>query len=207
MPNYCSNDITITGNIKDLVELYNRIDAYLKTEGNEGYWGGTYYTMFKTLQPFYSKDNKDFNVYEQYGSKWFEINSYNLLDEVLTISGDSAWSPVLSLCEKLALDYDLTIDVDFDEPGMDFAGYYRYDSSGCIKSEDITSNQYNFDCDIHSWIDNVIDNSLCNYESYEEWSKEYKPELLGFLKTNNNEEVFITIEESVKNGFKEPSTC
>lgn len=207
MANYCYNNITITGDVKDLVELYNRIDVYLKSDDNNGYWGGTYYTMFKTLQPFYSKDNKYFDVYHEYGSKWFEINSYNLLDEVLTISGDSAWSPVLSLCEKLAIDYNLTIDIDFDEPGMDFAGYYRYDPSGCVKSEDITSNQYNFDCDIHSWIDNVIDDSLCNYDSYKEWSENYGPELFKFLKENNHEKTFEEIEESVKSGFKEASTC
>ena len=52
MANHCWNTINIIGNPKDLYELHHRIKSYIDNVESH-YWGGSYYTMFRTMHPFY----------------------------------------------------------------------------------------------------------------------------------------------------------
>ena len=172
MPNYCSNSVCITGDTVDIKEFYDRVHAYLSSEKNDGYWSGTYYTMFKTMQKFYSKDNPlCFDVYLEYGSKWWSVEDYSLEDDNSTMymNGDSAWSPVLQLMEKLAVDYNFHITISYSEPGMNFAGECEYDNTGCITEVSYTCEEYDYLTDKDYFYEDITIRAE-NYDTEEDFN-------------------------------------
>ena len=215
MANHCYNTITISGDPLDVKELYDRIDIFLK-ETKDSYWGGTYYTMFRTMQPKYhthsdrdiqNELNKEFSVDKEYGSKWFDIADISIESDegMMTINGDSAWGPVLPLCEKLALDYNLQITCEYSESGMDFAGKYTYDESGCIEQHEMTYQEFSYLDDKHYFIENCIDSVACCFDSYEEFEKAYE-DVFTMLKSKEDEETIEEIKLGVREAFKEKVT-
>ena len=89
----------------------------------------------------------NFDVYEKYGSKWFdahfELQEYHNEDEIgLVISGDSAWSPMLPLFVKLCKKYKLTCEGNYEEMGMDFAGEFEITATGEIMDVQITYREF-----------------------------------------------------------------
>lgn len=208
MANHCSNDIKITGSRFNVTELHDRITKFLDNS-DEGYWGATYYTMFRTMHPkFHQHDdpekqkelNEGFDVYDEYGSKWWDLDSVDFDREncILYLSGYSAWGPVLPLCSKLALEYDLEITCEFNEPGMDFAGEYKFDSTGCIDQKDYTSGEYEYLQDKQCFIDQAVDNHDCfdNYESYlEAYEKIFKKITLDYKDLETVSEIKLAVKD------------
>jgi hypothetical protein len=83
------------------------------------------------------------DVYDNWGSKWFEATfEIDAEDGSLTISGDSAWSPVLPFFVKLAVEYKLELEGCYDECGMDFAGMFIITKQGRLTDRQITSRQF-----------------------------------------------------------------
>lgn len=63
--------------------------------------------------------------YNHWGTKWNACNSYvdDQIDTVATILFETAWAPPLPVIEALGEKYpDATVRLDYDEPGMCFAG-------------------------------------------------------------------------------------
>lgn len=65
------------------------------------------------------------DVYK-YGTRYWDFELETDKD-VLVVRGDSAWAPPTGIAEVLTKAYDCTIRLEYDEPGMNFAGieYYR----------------------------------------------------------------------------------
>ena len=62
----------------------------------------------------------------KYGTRYWDFELETDKD-VLVVRGDSAWAPPIGIAEVLTKVYDCTIRLEYDEPGMDFAGieYYK----------------------------------------------------------------------------------
>ena len=119
MPNWCSNTLTIRGNVETLSELKPVLEA------GEG--------LLEAIKPI--GEWKYGNAVEAWGTKW-DINTEGLEfidhgDGTAEITGwfDSAWAPPVGAFQSLAEDWDSCyIELKYFEPGMGFVGVY--DSEG-----------------------------------------------------------------------------
>ena len=120
MPNWCTNTLTITGNVSTLCELKTVIEA-----DRAG--------LLEAIAPIGEWEYA--NAVEKWGTKWdvsTEGLEYTLNgDGTATIEGyfDSAWSPPIEAFHQLAQDWDSCyIQLKYFEPGMGFVGVW--DSEG-----------------------------------------------------------------------------
>ena len=66
---------------------------------------------------------------DDFGSKKF-TPSISMEDGELHISGDSAWSPMIGLFERICVEWGVEAELEYDEMGYDFAGRIVWDSKG-----------------------------------------------------------------------------
>ena len=128
MANDCWNRVTITGDSDTLNKLKSRFDAL-----DSGFLSlSTYESMFEgTGIP------RNFTDVD-WGSKRVDCSSYELEDDKITFAGDSAWAPPLEFYRLLSEDWGVTVDVWFDERGMDFAGHVVFESGDTEVEEEWT---------------------------------------------------------------------
>jgi len=169
MANHCYNFVEFIGDPSSLHKLNKRLERISKQQLKEDYldkglpvpgykqdvvWlngSNTHELLFKK-QP-----TSNFDVYEEYGSKWFECNfQYNEEDDNLTIQGDSAWSPMLPLFSSLCKKYKVRCAGNYAESGMDFAGEFEIDTDGYLEDNEMTYRKYEAKNNPESFWDQVI---------------------------------------------------
>ena len=119
MPNWCSNTLTIRGDVETLSQLKPVLE---KGEG-----------LLEAIKPIGEWEYG--TAVEAWGTKW-DVSTEGLVfvdngDGTATIEGyfDSAWSPPLEAFQQLAQDWDSCyIELKYFEPGMAFVGVF--DSEG-----------------------------------------------------------------------------
>jgi hypothetical protein len=138
MPNWCFNELIITGDKEELDGLaekmatkdqpfdFNKFIPYpeeyavldAKGEG-EGYANGGYDWCINT-----------------WGTKWNAVDAHVTVDVgEITVYFDTAWSPVSSVVCKMAELYpNLTFEYRYEEGGNDFSGKEVYEGGECIIS-------------------------------------------------------------------------
>ena len=132
MANHCNNFVTFNGsedNIRQLVNKFNNCEK----------------TLWRDL--FYEFVNLDINpnadVYKEFGTKWFDpyVQAEQLSgdDSYITISGESAWSPIIEFAHKICKQFNVTAEGEYDEGGLDFGGFYEIDSAG-----NVSDREYNY---------------------------------------------------------------
>ena len=116
MPNWCSNNLTITGDTDTLVQLKEVVES-----DDEG--------LLEAIKPIGEWDYG--KAVESWGTKWdVSLDGLEYTDNgdgTANISGwfDSAWAPPIGAYEQLAADFDsCVIEASYFEPGMDFAGFW-----------------------------------------------------------------------------------
>jgi len=120
MPNWCSNNITISGPTETIKELWE--DAQTANDGKFG--------LLEAMAPIGDWDYG--NAVETWGTKW-DISDEGLEftdngDGTASIDGwfDSAWAPPIGAYEKFCDDMDnCEISASYYEMGMDFAGFWN----------------------------------------------------------------------------------
>ena len=137
MANDCWNKVIIKGDeatLKKIEEKFNSSENGVFTMNN-------YQSLFDT-------DVSDMGE-DDFGSKRF-FPSVSIEEGQLHISGDSAWSPMIGLFERICVEYGVEAELEYDEMGYDFAGRVVWDSNGveleneewtywerlCIKDQD-----------------------------------------------------------------------
>ena len=132
MPNWCSNNFSITGNKNSISDLW--VTASLK----EG--------LLEAIKPIGEWEYG--NAVEAWGTKWdvslegLEYTDHG--DGTASIEGwfDSAWSPPIGAYEQLAADFDsCAVYATYFEPGMAFCGEWSsegVDSEYEIDPEDLS---------------------------------------------------------------------
>jgi hypothetical protein len=122
MPNWCSNSITITGNVETIKTLW---EATQTGDDERGLLNAIYPEPEDIGDEWYG-----WRV-EHWGTKW-EVSSEGLEfadngDGTASISGwfDSAWAPPIGVYERFAEQFDsCVLEASYYEPGMDFAGFW-----------------------------------------------------------------------------------
>lgn len=117
MANDCWNMAIIKGDevtLKKIEEKFNSSENGVFSMNN-----------YKSL---FDSDVSDM-VEDDFGSKRF-TPSVSMEDGELHISGDSAWSPMVGLFERICVEWGVEAELEYDEMGYDFAGRIVWDSKG-----------------------------------------------------------------------------
>jgi hypothetical protein len=128
MPNWCSNDIEISGNKQEL----DRLAAFLAT-GEQDF-------DFEVIAKTPEGDGWYEWRIENWGTKWNPENSTvdRTSDTTMTAWFDTAWSPPIPIIQKLSeLFPTLEIMIEFEEEGLEFSGYKTFKSGTVIAEEDV----------------------------------------------------------------------
>jgi hypothetical protein len=161
MANNCWNKVTITGSNETLNKIKDRFESSERGIFN-----------INNLHILFDSDVSDMDE-DDFGSKWF-TPSVTIEDGELIVSGDSAWSPMIGLFERICVDYGVEATLDYEEMGNDFAGRISWNSKGVeIQNEEWTYwekeylyNQENF-WEEMQWRYN-------NYDTFEEFIKGFE---------------------------------
>ena len=201
MANHCYNFITITGKVQALSQIDMKFKKAME-KPEDALWYKTYSKVFPDTDKPYPKEDDDFDVYDEYGSKWFDASTdYKYGETSMIISGDSAWSPMEPLCKKLSQAYKVHIDIEFEEPGCDFGGKSIYENGKMLHEE-----CHKYDVWQYKTNDCFMENLNADIEDgyYEEGFKEFeniRSDLFSLLSKSEKEE----IKQSFKNYKNEES--
>ena len=154
MPNYCTNNLTVTGDAKEIKRFHEAITAgelqaheHFRILDNlfptpkelkdttKGYYGEGTEEQIKqeemnkaNLKKFGSPDWYEWNC-KNYGSKWSEFDGVfgQISDNEITATFMSAWSPIGEGIRNVSKQFP-TLDfvLSYDEGGMAFCGGYAF---------------------------------------------------------------------------------
>lgn len=127
MANHCNNYATLYGSKESIQEVIKRLID--NTKENPLLWWETFH---KVLDLPINLDN---DVYDLFGSKWFEVYIDSETEDSVTISGQSAWSPMVPFWQKLSEKFNLKIEGEYDEGGDDFGGFFTIENGTLVKNK------------------------------------------------------------------------
>jgi hypothetical protein len=165
MPNWCENNLTVTGTKESL-------DKWRIALSNDDSMNPL--LKFNKLIPLpeEEKDNwYDWRV-QNWGTKWDIVGDdepgeepYDSNDDSYGYSFDTAWGPPIELFENIMVDFPgVRFELAYVEPGMCFAGHLIIDNG-----EVISHDQYNEPADV---------NWFCNdFFGYEIWTDDELAEM------------------------------
>lgn len=187
MPNYCNNWATFSGSETALKTMLDNIQKAVSGNDNEGLWYETYpITLGLDRAKLHHQDGRlNFDVYEEYGSKWFEVyidsQSYEDGQGSVVISGDSAWSPMSPLFRKLSEVYQLEVESVFEESGNDFGGYYNCKNGVVTKDLTFEWRVFRYIDDRDAYINDMLEDLDCgHWEDLEDFKDVHKSEVFQF---------------------------
>lgn len=182
MANHCYNYGYFEGSKEDIKKASQAIINAKESDGH--LWWETYKKVFGDKYDYSSED-----VYTEFGSKWFDCD-IDFNDHSMTLSGDSAWSPTLAFFQKICETFNLSCSADYEEPGMDFGGWWEC-RNGVVMRDDTASWLIYIDTNdpgrmLECLLDDV-DNDY--YKSYNEFISSTQKEILERLTTKEKEKI------------------
>ena len=167
MPNWCSNNFSITGNTESIKDLWEAA----QTAGPDGGFG-----LLNAIAPIGDWDYD--TAVSTWGTKWdvsdegLEFTDHG--DGTASISGwfESAWAPPIGAYEVLAADFDsCIIEASYYEPGMDFAGFWS--SENGEEHMDNLHEEYLIPPEHRSDLYERLDDEYNLSEQFAEWDEEF----------------------------------
>ena len=191
MANHCFNFVQITGDEEILKEISKKLNTYEKFNYISDFFD---YVLVKTSE-IPSKPDESRLDYTHYGTRWWDLDVQDS-ENVLIISGDTAWGPPLLFIEELCQQYDLCATHEYEEPGMDFAGVAEFGPQGEISNQQMTYSEYRYANDYDGWFEDAL---YCLGEIHEgddtEGAESYKKELLGYCTQSDIDNLLIKLKE------------
>ena len=208
MPNWCDNQITITGPNS----VIDKIEKIVSDEKNPDGLLNFFHPMPKeldgTTSPSSSADKpqpmvEGFDCWydwrlEKWGTKW-DCNEFYGVDrqgDTISFGFSSAWSPPIGAYEKFIISssekkQDVSIKAYYYEGGCDFMGEWDNGSDDCYSPSDYKSTDDFWQDGIGSTLDDMfnITESMAEYEAEQEAEKEDVHEYVKGQAINIGEEV------------------
>ena len=133
MANHCYNSASIEGSKQMLDKFEKALNKATKISSslNKN-------AFYKVL----GQEPTDEDVYETFGSRWFDPMWERHSATSGVLSGDSAWSPVSEFFRLLSDVYQLEITSTYEEMGDNFGGWY--DCENGEMTRDVTTSYYAF---------------------------------------------------------------
>jgi len=180
MANYCWNHVVFNGDAAKIKKLQEKFSKYEETN---------YFTEFGDYVLDRGKIGDDEETLKQrhddlgysYGTRWWDFTMDDIYpsgiaeDTELKIMGDSAWSPPIMLISEISKVYKVKAEIEYDEPGMDFAGKFTWNELGAKTSQwEGSSCEMRYNEDKIGWIEDRMfcyegeDNSEYTYKKLRE---------------------------------------
>src|SRR3990167_965357 len=148
MPNWCSNDITVSGSREDLKEFEKWFNEEFYKEGDLNYEAVTPYPIV-----YWIKDNIKSDIYKSdgynsgghdwcnnnWGTKWEGVGCSGLIvrKRSMIFSFDTAWSPSIPITNKLSQGFpNLKFTHKFYECCAGYKGKYTAKGGLCLENEE-----------------------------------------------------------------------
>lgn len=127
MPNWCENEVVISGNRKMISILTKLIHKNNKNlfQGLVGINPNVTLEYYKTGDNWYQA-NCDY-----WGCKWdtdIEEDMCSFEDEYIHLNFETAWAPAIGFCREVAKKYKVNVEVSYYESVMDFAGKESFEA-------------------------------------------------------------------------------
>ena len=168
MPNWCTNSITIEGPKEKIETLWK--DAHKEDSG-----------LLNALVPLETtEENWYVNQIDNWGTKWeVDVSDLELYENTITGNFQSAWEPPLEAIKTyLENNPDVSIELYYEEEGLDFAGqyingeeYYVEEVSTIarkIQKEEMLEEDAPEDFQILNWMFDFLGRDYSYYEDEEE---------------------------------------
>ena len=164
MPNWCNNVLTITG---EDVKL-NKIKFLLESSKTSGH--GMFITLVGLPEGItpeqHDKDWWDIHI-SYWGCKWdvdYEEHNTSYYDDHIEMCFETAWSPPIEFCGKLAQYFDVEVKIFYSEPGVGFSGECICTPDGMMDDNEFPymEGMYLYDkegfwCEVESQIENELE--------------------------------------------------
>ena len=203
MPNWCDNQVTITGS-KSVID---KIEKIANEEKGAGGLLNFFQPMPKELRDTTADGSEDKKLLEKYGySDWYgwacdnwgtkwDISEFYGVDrdgDTISFAFSSAWSPPIGAYEQFLIDNkDCSLKAYYYEGGCDFMGVWEDGVDDCYAPGDYKSTDDFWQDGIGSTLDDMfnITESMAEYEAELEAEKEDVHEYVKGNKINIGEEV------------------
>lgn len=131
MANNCYNYLKIEGTEEDIKRLEECIKS--KDKYNNDTWDISKIIPVETDERgCYKVDD----IYELWGTKWFQGVCFQNNGDSATLSFETAWSPSLPVTLEMSRRFNLKINHEYEEAGCDFEGDYNVNCGEVIFEEE-----------------------------------------------------------------------
>ena len=207
MPNWCDNQITITGPNSVIDKIEKIVSDEKDTDGLLNFFHPMPKELDGTTSPSSSADKPqpmvegfdcwyDWRV-EKWGTKW-DCNEFYGVDrqgDTISFGFSSAWSPPIGAYETFIMNMseqkqDVSVKAYYYEGGCDFMGEWDNGSDDCYAPSDYKSTDDFWQDGVGSTLDDMfnITESMAEYEAQEEAEKEDVTEYVKGKAINIGEE-------------------
>jgi hypothetical protein len=185
MANHCYNSASIEGSKQMLDKFEKALNKATKISSslNKN-------AFYKVL----GQEPTDEDVYETFGSRWFEPMWERHSATSGVLSGDSAWSPVSEFFRLLSDVYQLDITSTYEETGDNFGGWY--DCCNGKETRDVTTTYFAFRYmeDEEEYMQNLLEDAS---EGYWESLEDLDWELLEIMKKKDRMELIEAVNKYI----------
>ena len=164
MPNWCNNYITITGD-EDKIKKIGQLIELSKREGE----GGLFMTLIglpEGITPAEHNENWwDIHI-SHWGCKWditTEDHSIDIDTDTINISCETAWSPPIPFCQKVAEMFGVDVRITYEECGVGFAGEALCYPDGTQQDTEYEYDEGMYRLNPEEFWDSIIPNFIENF--------------------------------------------
>lgn len=185
MANHCYNDAHIEGT-EQMIDLFvQRLDEAKKEE--KSLYNPTFYHVL-------GMDVEEKDVYDQFGSRWFEANYERMSPTAMSLCGDSAWSPVNEFFLRLSAVYGFTIQSTYEESGEDFGGWFECENWEVTRDESTSYYAYRYLDDREHTMETMLEDAS---EGYWESVDDLCPDLLEVMREKDRVELIEAVNKYI----------
>lgn len=203
MPNWCYNNLTITGEKENL----DRIKFHLEDiEKKDDSTPGIFMALVGRDQSIELNEYENGGWYDAnisyWGCKWdvsYDESGVEYNDDSITMSFQTAWSPPINFIQHLGYLFNVECELYYEEPGCDFCGKSYFNSEDGLSEEDYSYDEGRFVFDKDNFFDSCDGEIDYLFESDEDVTfdsvKERFPFITGEEDLKTLEEIFNEVKE------------
>lgn len=136
----------------------------------------------------------DGDVYETFGSRWFEPMWERHSATSGVLSGDSAWSPVSEFLRLLSELYQLDIISTYEEGGDNFGGWYDCKNGEITRDVTTTYFAFRYMEEGEDYMQSLLEDAS---EGYWEDVNELDNEMMEVMKSKDKAELIEAVNQSI----------
>jgi hypothetical protein len=185
MANHCYNDAHIEGT-EQMIDLFiQRLEEAKKED--QALYNPTFY---KAL----GQEPTNEDVYNQFGSRWFDANFERFSPTSMSLCGDSAWTPINEFLLRLSAVYGFTIASTYEENGEDFGGWFSCTNGEVTLDKSTSYYAFRYMDDREHTMETMLEDAT---EGYWESVDDLDSELLETMREKDRMELIEAVNQSI----------